>query len=285
MRVLGVGKRYRGRWIFRDVDLEAPAGSITVIQGSNGSGKSTLLRVLAGLTAPTVGHVHRTREGIAYVPDGALAVSSVPARTYIESLGRLRGLSSRDAHPAAVRLLEEFNFTGGAEAPCRVLSKGNRQKVLICQAFMSRVGTIILDEPWSGLDTQASGALSTRVRGAAEDGAAVILTDHQGVAVRIPHAEVHLLDRGGLRTPEWDSAANTDWVMEVQLVRMEASGTAVEWVDLPGIVEVLGGSHQVRARVEESCCSNLLATALNAGWFVEGVRRLSDREHLIEGNE
>lgn len=196
-RLIGVGKRYgRDPLVVHDVDVEIEHGTPLVILGANGSGKSTLLRLVAGCLAPTCGRVVGRPRTVGYVPDRFPARLRMPAGTYLRHLRRVRPGGPRGADPE--ELLSALGFRGGLDAPMNRLSKGNAQKVGLAQALCSGASLLVLDEPWSGLDTDARPALTAAVARLAANGTAVVLTDHTRTAEALTGHRVLLLRDGRL---------------------------------------------------------------------------------------
>lgn len=199
IQLIGVGKRYgRGPLVVHDVDVEISPGTPLVIHGANGSGKSTLLRLVAGCFAPTHGRVVGRPSTVGYVPDRFPALLRMPAHAYLRHLGRIRPGNPCGANPAT--LLAALGFRGGLDTPMNRLSKGNAQKVGLAQALCSGAPLLVLDEPWSGLDTNARPALTAAVARLAAHGAAIVLTDHTRTAETLPDHRALLLRDGQLTT-------------------------------------------------------------------------------------
>jgi ABC-2 type transport system ATP-binding protein len=171
-----VSKQYgRGRAVLSGVDLTLPPGESVAVLGPNGSGKSTLLRIIAGVTRPSGGTIADVPAVIGYVPDRFPASDALSSLAYLTHIGRIRGLRT----PArALALLDQLALAGGIRTPIRALSKGNAQKVALAQALLVPPDLLVLDEPWSGLDTAAHQVLAALLRDVLADGGTVVYTDH-----------------------------------------------------------------------------------------------------------
>ncbi|MET9149361.1 ABC transporter ATP-binding protein [Streptomyces sp. NPDC004042] len=205
-----MSKRYgRGHWILRDVDVEAPAGEVVAFAGGNGSGKSTLLRIAAGLSRPTLGTVAARPPVVGYVPHRFSPDERMSAMAYLTHMGRVRGLTTSVASARAGRLLDRLALVGGGHAPpLRSLSKGNAQKVALAQALLVEPGLLVLDEPWSGLDSDAHGVLAEIMTEVAAAGGTVVFTDHRESVTRARATRTYTVGAGRVspRGPEPSSA-------------------------------------------------------------------------------
>jgi ABC-2 type transport system ATP-binding protein len=179
-----------------DLELRVERGEVFGYLGPNGAGKSTTIRILLDLIRPTAGGasllgLDSRREGVqarrqvGYLPGDLRLYDRLTAREQLDSLSRLRG--SEDA-----KLRDELcrRFGVVLDRPIRQLSKGNRQKVGVVQAFMNRPQLVILDEPTSGLDPLLQAEFRDLLRETAADGRTVFLSSHsldevQHVAHRI----------------------------------------------------------------------------------------------------
>ncbi|MEU5538845.1 ATP-binding cassette domain-containing protein [Streptomyces sp. NPDC020362] len=179
LRLIGVGRRYgfRGPWVLRGVDLTLTPGTLTRIEGANGTGKSTLLRLVARLDTPSEGRV-TGRPHTAYVPERFPSALPFTALGYLTHLGTVHGLSRGSAQRAAGNLLEQFGASAYATTPMSRLSKGSSQKVAVAQALLAEPELLVLDEAWTGLDTDARAELERAVAERTADGGAVVFVDH-----------------------------------------------------------------------------------------------------------
>ncbi|MGN6430307.1 MAG: ABC transporter ATP-binding protein [Gaiellaceae bacterium] len=181
-----------------DLDLRVEHGEVFGYLGPNGAGKSTTIRLLLDLIRPTAGRVlvlgrDSRRDGVearrrlGYVPGDLRLSDRLTAREQLDSLARLRG-GVDDA--LRERLCDRFGVV--LDRPIRHLSKGNRQKVGLVQAFMNRPDLIVLDEPSSGLDPLLQAELRSLVRETAAEGRTVFLSSHSLDEVQ------HVADRVGI---------------------------------------------------------------------------------------
>ncbi len=166
------------------LDLEVRRGEVFGFLGPNGAGKSTTLRVLLDVLRPTSGRVEvlgadpRTggaalRARIGYLPGELALTSRAGTGQLLEAISRLRGGVGRAAiGPLAERLGLDLT------RPARSLSKGNRQKVGLVQAFAHDPELLVLDEPTSGLDPLLQQEFLAMVREARERGATVLMSSH-----------------------------------------------------------------------------------------------------------
>ncbi len=269
VRLRDVSKRYgRGRQVLTGVDLDVRRADILAMTGGNGSGKSTLLRILAGLSAPSSGQVARAAGVVGYVPERFPSHDRMSASAYLRHMGRVRGLTTPEAGRRADDLLDRLALTGGAGTPMRKLSKGNAQKVALAQALLVPPGLLVLDEPWSGLDSSVHGVLGELMREAAGQGAAVVFTDHHESVVTSKATSVCRIDGGRLTGP--GSKHSKHEAMLVTLAET-SGGTPLAWRERPGVLSAVERDGAVELLVARDSHDALLVEAVTHGWSVTGV--------------
>jgi beta-exotoxin I transport system ATP-binding protein len=167
-----------------DLDLAVPVGVVFGFLGPNGAGKTTTIRVLLDLLRPTSGVARvvgldtrrdsvEIRRRVGYLPGDPALYERITARELLAWLGKLRGI---DTAPEAERLAARFSLE--LDRPIHSLSKGNRQKVALVQAFMHRPELLILDEPTAGLDPLVQHEFHALVHEVVREGCTVFLSSH-----------------------------------------------------------------------------------------------------------
>jgi polyether ionophore transport system ATP-binding protein len=179
-----LSKQYGGYRALHDLNLEVRSGEVLGYLGPNGAGKTTTIRLLLGLISPTHGsatifgrdvqrdapEVHRH---LAYVPGEPNLWPGLTGKQTLNLLGRTHG-----AFDEAYRdeLIERFDFDPSKKV--RSYSKGNRQKLNLIAALMTRAELLMLDEPTSGLDPLMEQRFRESIEEAKQNGQTVFLSSH-----------------------------------------------------------------------------------------------------------
>jgi Cu-processing system ATP-binding protein len=178
-----IRKRFGRLTVLDGVTAAVASGRVTAIVGPNASGKSTLIKCVLGLVRPDAGEItvlgeragrdpcYRRRLG--FMPQGAPFPENLTGREVLDLVQALRPDDAAD-----LDLVHRFALEPQLGKPVRLLSGGTRQKLNAAVAFMFRPAILILDEPTAGLDPLASGVFKEKVKEAAGEGAAVLLTSH-----------------------------------------------------------------------------------------------------------
>lgn len=204
IRTRGLVKDYGRLRALAGVDLEVRLGEVFGFLGPNGAGKSTLIRVLLALLAPTAGRVEvlgaepsavraDLRARIGYLPGELHIRGGTSAGDLLRYLGQLRG---GNGHARAAELAERLGLD--LRRPIRGLSKGNKQKVGLVQAFMHEPELLVLDEPTSGLDPLLQREFLALVNEARARGATVFMSSHVLSEVERVADRVGVIGRGRL---------------------------------------------------------------------------------------
>ena len=173
--------RHRG---LVDLNLEVQVGEVVGYLGPNGSGKTTTIRLLLDFIRPTEGraeifgmdtraHSVDIRRRVGYLPGELETYDSLTGRELLTYFANLRGGVDWKYTETLVERLEL-----DLSRPLRTLSKGNRQKVGLIQAFMHQPELLLLDEPTSGLDPLMQQEFYRMTREATAEGRTVFLSSH-----------------------------------------------------------------------------------------------------------
>jgi heme exporter protein A len=173
------------RVLFRNVDLAVRPGEALALRGANGAGKTTLLRILAGLTRPEAGAVHRAatphwiahREGLK------------PAETPRE---HLRLWASAWGSPADIdTVLARMGLARPRDVPARYLSAGQRRRTALARLLLDTRPVWLMDEPYTALDAEGRSLVDALIAEHRNSGGAVIAAIH-GDAGFAPSSELSL---------------------------------------------------------------------------------------------
>jgi ABC-2 type transport system ATP-binding protein len=178
----------RGPWILREVTAQLRSGEVAIVLGRNGAGKSTLLSATAGVLPIARGSVKERPSIVGWVPERFPAEQPFTARGYLTHVARLRDLDTRAAVDAVGAWAERLHLTPFLDTSLGDLSKGSAQKVGLTQALLVPPGLLVLDEPWEGLDAQTRDLVPSIIAEVTEAGGAVLVSDHRGEMVNLPHA-------------------------------------------------------------------------------------------------
>lgn len=279
IRTEALTKRFGTVGALADLDLEVAQGEVVGYLGPNGAGKTTTLRLLLGLIRPTSGRgeifgldserqaveAHRR---VAYVPGEASLWPSMTGAETLHLFGRIQGkvdVAYRD------ELIDRFQLDPSKKV--RAYSKGNRQKVVLIAALMSRSDLLMLDEPTSGLDPLMEQAFRRCVHEAREHGQTVFLSSHILSEVEALCDRVAILRNG--RLAEFGTLAE---MRHLSALSVEATfeGSPPDLSRVPGVEVVEVEGSRVRLHVNgpvEPLLKVLAAT---------GVHQLLSREPSLE---
>ena len=279
IQTAGLSKRYGTVDALVDLDLQVEPGQVVGYLGPNGAGKTTTIRLLLGLARPTAGRAEvfgidcqrravEAHRHLAYVPGEASLWPSMTGAETLHLLGRIQG----HVDPAyRNELVDRFAFDPSKKV--RTYSKGNRQKLVLIGALMSRADLLLLDEPTSGLDPIMEQAFRQSVREAAARGQTVFLSSHILSEVEALCDRVGILRSG--RLVEMGTLAEMRHLSSVS-VEAVFDGPPPDLSGVPGISALEVKDRHIRAQLHGPV--GPLLDALSGS----GVRELLSREPSLE---
>jgi ABC-2 type transport system ATP-binding protein len=177
LSLAGVGKRYRRRTVFDNVDLTVRGGEVAAVVGANGCGKSTLLRICAGLTRPDAGQVRRTRR-VGYVPQDGGTAGWLTADEHFTLFGAAAGVVPRRARSTGAHLAARLAWRPEPAQRAQQLSGGTRQKLNLVLGELHAPDLLLLDEPYQGFDQGTYVDFWRQVHSWRDAGRAVVVVTH-----------------------------------------------------------------------------------------------------------
>ncbi len=195
---------YDSKIIQKDLDFSIEKGDYLCIVGENGAGKSTLMKTLLGLKTPLAGHISM-EDGvkgneIGYLPQQNLIQRDFPASVKEIVLsgcqGRCRfpGFYGAEAKKKAKEAMDKLGITHLKKSCYRELSGGQQQRVLLARALCATQKMLLLDEPVSGLDPQATQDLYDIIKKLNdEENITIIMISHDvGAALKYASHILHI---------------------------------------------------------------------------------------------
>jgi ABC-type multidrug transport system ATPase subunit len=182
-----VTRNFGRRRALNRVSLACQAGEILALLGPNGAGKSTLLSIAASLVAPSSGKVRyggrlagagqaALRARIGLLGHDLYIYPDLSAAENLQFFGRLYGLPDVEARVGTA--LARAGLEARGDDPVAGFSRGMRQRLALERALLHDPRLVLLDEPFTGLDDAATGALANRLDGLRRDGCLVLVTTH-----------------------------------------------------------------------------------------------------------
>ncbi|MFI6479021.1 ABC transporter ATP-binding protein [Nonomuraea sp. NPDC050663] len=237
----GLTKFYGRRRGLEDLNLTIQPGEVFGYLGPNGAGKTTTLRLLLDVIRPTRGTARvlgessrdpGVRRRVGYLPGELALEGREKARDYLRLLARVRGgVSWHRVEALAERLDADLGV------PMRKLSKGNKQKIGLIQAFMHEPEFLILDEPTAGLDPLVQQEFLTMVREVRTSGRTVLMSSHMLAEVESVSDRVGIVRDGRLVAVENVTALREKAVRRVEF-HFDAPVPQEAFAGLPGVREL-----------------------------------------------
>lgn len=175
--------------VLKKVTLDVQPGELVGLIGLNGAGKSTTLNHIIGLLQPFAGEIkingltlkenpNEYKKQIAYVPETPILYDELTLREHLELTMNAYELDHDQAWKKATKLLKIFRLDNKLDWFPANFSKGMKQKVMICCAFMTDAKLLIVDEPFYGLDPLAVHDLLDLIEQKKKAGVAVLMSTH-----------------------------------------------------------------------------------------------------------
>lgn len=187
IEIRGLVKRFGLKSVLRGLDLSVAEGEFVALLGPNGAGKTTLLRILTALSRPTAGALRvagypvpgaesAVRALLGVVAHQPLLYGDLTASENLLFFGRMYGVSALAARVDEV--LSLVGLTSVRSELVRAFSRGMQQRLAIARAILHRPPLLLLDEPHTGLDQEASQILDRLLLEVAAAGRTVVMTSH-----------------------------------------------------------------------------------------------------------
>jgi len=251
IKVKGLTREFGHLVAVDHLEFSVYQGEVFGFLGPNGAGKTTTVRMLTGVIDPTdgtatiQGHDIRkasllSRAHIAVVPEEANVYLDLTVWQNLMLMAELHGVARHQRVQEAERLLDAFELADRKKQKASALSKGLRQRLMLCAALVTSPEILFLDEPTSGLDVQSAKLIRQMVADLNRNGLTVFLTTHNMREAGEMCSRVGIIDRGRLSAIDTPEKLRST-ISFRQYVEVRFSGTAPD----PSELEALAGVLQI----------------------------------------
>jgi lipopolysaccharide export system ATP-binding protein len=187
----GLVREYGKRRVVNGVNINVSAGEIVGLLGPNGAGKTTSFYMIVGLIAASAGKVfldgedltaqpmyRRARRGIGYLPQEASIFRKMTVEQNIRAIAETLPLSKAERNAAVEEHLTELGLERLAKQKAYTLSGGERRRLEISRALVTRPKFLLMDEPFSGVDPISVSEVQKIIIQLKARGIGVLITDH-----------------------------------------------------------------------------------------------------------
>jgi len=247
----GLTRRFGDLVAVDHVDFAVREGEIFGLLGPNGAGKTTTVRMLTGIIEPSQGTATVCGHDITDSPTAArqhMGIVPEEANVYLDFstwrnlmlMGELHGVPRGERKRRGEELLDRFDLADRARQKARTLSKGLRQRLMLCMALIGQPDVLFLDEPTSGLDVASARTIRQIVSEFNRNGLTVFLTTHNMAEAEQMCGRVAIMNKGVIGiidTPDGLRAAMK--ARQLVVVGFEGPGASVAKLQaVPGVSEV-----------------------------------------------
>ena len=199
-------KRYGDTLAVSGVSFHVRAGQILGLVGPNGAGKTTIIRAACGIHPPTQGRISiaqwdivkdpaKAKRHLAYVPDDPKLFNTLTVWEHLRFMAAAYNIKDDFEHRGE-ELLTQFELIEKRHTPAEELSRGMRQKLAICCAYLHEPQAMFFDEPLTGLDPRGIRTMKDSIRAQAKRGAAIVISSHLLSLVEDMCSDLLVLHRG-----------------------------------------------------------------------------------------
>jgi heme exporter protein A len=205
IQVRNLTKAFGPRLVLRKLNFDVGAGEFVILLGPNGAGKTTLIRILASLVRPAFGEVHvagyhlpyeaaQVRRRIGVLSHQPLLYGDLTAEQNLRFYGRMYDLA--DLSPRVEKALDQVGLAARRRDPVRSFSRGMQQRLSLARALLHEPQVLLFDEPYTGLDQQASEMLDELLRATSAAGRTIVMSSHDLLRAATLGDRVDVLSRG-----------------------------------------------------------------------------------------
>ena len=217
VKLSSVTKYYGNFKGIEDISISVQKGEVFGLLGTNGAGKTTILRIIMGLIKPTKGTISifgrdLDKTKIGYLQGDYSTYNEMKVKDLLYFINKIKNTNIDNSN----NLCERFSLN--QERKIGELSKGNKQKLGIIQAFMSNPDLLLLDEPTSGLDPMMQQEFQNLILETKESGKTIIMSSHIITEIENTCSRVAIVQEGNLITTENVSNFTKNRINQIKVV-------------------------------------------------------------------
>ena len=205
INISNFSKAYDDSIAVSDLTFNVEPGQVLGLVGRNGAGKTSTIKSIAGIISVSGGAVCvdgyaidkdpiPAKQATAYVPDDPELFTDLTVEQHLQFTASVYSIAQPSDHIA--KLLTDFELEPKRHSPASDLSRGMRQKLAICCAYLQQPKALLLDEPMTGLDPYGIRMLKSSIVKQAKSGSAVIISSHLLAMVEDICTHILILDQG-----------------------------------------------------------------------------------------
>ncbi len=209
LRAIGLEKCYRGKKVVDGVSVDIERGEIVGLLGPNGAGKTTTFSMIIGLVPLDGGRIYlgeeditdtpmyrRAQKGLSLLPQEPSAFRRLSVEDNLRAILQVLPDTASHGDGEIEEVLREFGLERLARARAYTLSGGERRRLEIARAMLTRPEFILLDEPFTGIDPLAIQDLQRIIRTLRDRGLGLVITDHSVRETLKITDRAYIIDKG-----------------------------------------------------------------------------------------
>ncbi len=250
IRIVDLKKSYGEKEILKGINLDIFPGQVIGYIGPNGAGKSTTVKILTGLIEDFTGTVEinginiqkdplAVKALLGYVPENAELYDVLTPMEYLDFVGKLYGMEDKVIQERSLKLLAAFGLESNVNNRMDTFSKGMRQKVLLISGIIHNPQIIVLDEPLSGLDTNAVIFVKELISLLAKEGKTIFYCSHMMDVVEKVSDRILLINQGSIIADGTIEELKTDPNESLEHIFAKLTNTGSSALDASNIITAI----------------------------------------------
>jgi len=209
LRAVGLEKSYGGKKVVDGISVDMGRGEVVGLLGPNGAGKTTTFSMIIGLVPLDGGRIYlgqeditdmpmyrRARRGLGLLPQEPSAFRRLTVEDNLRAIVQVLPDASARMGTDIEGVLREFGLERLAKSKAYTLSGGERRRLEIARAMLTRPDYLLLDEPFTGIDPLAIQDLQRIIRSLRERGLGLVITDHSVRETLKITDRAYIIDKG-----------------------------------------------------------------------------------------